>query len=68
MKMSMTPPCTKCGKRWKLGNTNGMPNMVGFGLDDGRVINICQECMIELGKLDEQGKDKFFEDMGVERK
>lgn len=58
-----TPKCKKCGERKLIGNTNGFPNMLGFKLKDGRTINLCQKCMIELGKLPEEEKGKFFDDL-----
>ena len=42
--------CDECGKEIKPGNTNGMPNGVGFELEDGKIISICQSCLIEMGK------------------
>ena len=63
MKSRITPPCTACGKRMKIGNTNGMPNMVGFVLEDGTTINVCQECMIKLGKMTDAEKSVFLAEL-----
>lgn len=48
--------CDECQKEIKPGNTNGMPNGVGFKLEDGKIINICQSCLIEIGKKSKKGK------------
>lgn len=42
--------CDECGKKIKPGNTDGMPNGVGFQLENGKIINICQACIIKAGK------------------
>lgn len=60
MKANMTLMCSKCGKRFKAGNTNGMANGFGFMMDDGTLINVCQKCMIELGSMGEEEMQKFF--------
>ena len=59
--------CDKCGRTFVDGSHgDGIPNGVGFMLDDGRLINLCANCIIKLGKLKEEGKKKFFEDLGIE--
>lgn len=62
----MTPKCNDCGKRYPIGNTNGMPNMVGFQLEDGQVLNLCYKCLIKMGAMSEEEKDKYFKDLGVD--
>ena len=43
--------CNECGKRIRIGNRpDGLPNGVGFELADGRIINVCADCLIEAGK------------------
>lgn len=63
MKANMNLMCSKCGKRFKIGNTNGMPNGCGFMMDDGTLINVCQQCLIELGGMSKEEKDAFFADI-----
>ncbi len=63
--------CDKCNNTFVAGNrADGTPNGVGFQLQDGRILNICADCIDELGRLREAGEEakikKFFEDMGVE--
>ena len=56
--------CSNCGKRIVPGNTNGLPNGVGFVQDDGTIINLCQQCLIDFGKMSKEEKDRFFTDRG----
>ena len=49
--------CDECGKEIKPGNTNGMPNGVGFQLQDGKIINMCQDCLIALGMKANEKKE-----------
>ena len=42
--------CDECGKEIKPGNTNGMPNGILFKLSGGKTINLCQDCLIEIGR------------------
>lgn len=65
MKTRWMPPCSKCGKRIKFGNTNGLPNGVGFVLDDGRTVNLCQDCICKLGEMSDDEKKRFFDDLEV---
>jgi len=37
--------CCYCGKRFKPGNTNGVPNGLGFGMESGKVYTVCHECI-----------------------
>ena len=55
--------CTKCGKSFTLGNVGGLPNGVGFQLEDGTLINICRECLIKVGEMDDKDRDNFFEEL-----
>lgn len=41
--------CDKCGKNFKRGNRpDGIPNGIGFQLQDGRVINVCADCVMSF--------------------
>ena len=43
--------CNECGKVIIPGNDeNGIPHGVGFEMDDGRIINVCSECIIKKGR------------------
>lgn len=57
--------CDKCGKEVEFGNQpNGLPNGVGFELDDGEVINVCAECMADIGReVEETGTCKWVDDL-----
>lgn len=62
--------CDKCGNTFISGNTsNGLPNGLGFQMQDGRVITLCQGCIMEIGKLkeagDEAGLKSFWKGLGV---
>lgn len=58
--------CDKCKKEFKAGNrADGLPNGVGFEMEDGTVITLCAECLMELGKLDDKGKEEFFNKIGA---
>lgn len=37
--------CCYCGKRFEVGNTNGMPNGVGLKMASGKIYDVCQECI-----------------------
>lgn len=55
--------CSKCGKEFEIGNRDdGLPNGIGLPLEDGRIINVCTECIIgtdpaELAKWAEVVRD-----------
>lgn len=43
--------CSECGKLIIPGNRpDGLPNAVGFVLEDGTLYNVCCECIIKEGK------------------
>lgn len=48
--------CDECGKVFQPGNTNGLPNGVGFVLEDGTVYNVCAECLMKIGEKIERAK------------
>lgn len=62
--------CDKCGNiiSNKIKRADGLPNGVGFELEDGRLINLCSGCIMCLGMLNDEGKQKFFNELGVETK
>ena len=61
--------CNKCGKyiSQTLVRGDGLPNGVGFELEDGKAITLCAECIQDLGSRDDKGKDAFFKELGIER-
>lgn len=43
--------CDKCGKEFESGNRpDGLPNGMGFVLEDGTLVTYCTDCMIEIGE------------------
>lgn len=63
MKQIMTPRCKKCGERPLIIHTaEALPTMVGFQLKNGKVINICKSCLIDLGNAQESGDTKEWDD------
>lgn len=43
--------CNECGKEIEIGNReDGLPNGVGFMLEDGTTVNYCTDCLILLGE------------------
>ena len=49
-KYIITPECYYCGQRYQVDPKDSLPIMVGFELDDGKVINACRHCLIKLGE------------------
>lgn len=65
-KTEMTPECMRCRKRLPISPNDRLPAMVGFELEDGKVINLCRDCLMKLGKAKEQGtEDRFFKQIGI---
>ena len=61
-----TPKCDSCGRRYPLGlGLKGLPTMLGFVQKDGRTINVCQNCIMKVGTMNQEEKDEFFEKLGV---
>lgn len=60
--------CNKCGKYvdYKKKRPDGNPPIIGFIQDNGKGINVCADCIMELGRLPEDQRDEFFRDMGVD--
>jgi len=60
--MQRTPECTRCGKRKWIKPWDRLPAMFGLEYEDGTVINLCQKCMCELGRLrSKKEQDEFLE-------
>ena len=55
--------CDKCGKEFSTGNTNGMPNGVEFVLKDRTRIAMCQQCLIDFGKMKDEEKSAVLEEL-----
>ena len=57
--------CMMCGKKFLPGNDeHGIPNGVGFVLEDGRLITICSECVMSEklpSDIDKAGRKKHEE-------
>ena len=46
-----TIKCDECGKEFEVGSRpDGLPNGVGFQLEDGTIWNVCAECIVKIGK------------------
>ena len=53
--------CETCGKEIVPGNDeNGLPNGVGFELEDGSLLNVCSDCIAEVGR-NPKYLDEFLE-------
>jgi hypothetical protein len=56
--------CDNCGNVFISGNNkDGLPNGVGFKLNDGRTINFCSKCIIEVGRMGEEEREAFFKNI-----
>lgn len=61
--------CSKCKKEFMAGNRpDGLPNGVGFEMEDGIVITLCCDCITELGGLDRKDQEKFIGNLVEEAK
>lgn len=48
--------CNECGKEFYPGNRiDGLPNGVGFQLEDGTIYNVCCECVMKIGRKKMKG-------------
>lgn len=55
--------CDCCGNKFIAGNdSRGLPNGVGFELDDGTLVNVCRLCLMNKSKLDNFLKEKGIND------
>ena len=64
---TVTPKCKKCGKRYPIIMGDDIPAMVGFQMEDGKVYNICKRCLMELGSMDDDEREQFFDELGVKK-
>lgn len=52
MKAIVRLMCSSCGKKFVPGHKgNGIPNGVGFVLNNGNVINMCADCLMDMDKV-----------------
>lgn len=43
--------CCDCGRYFEPGNReDGIPNGIGFVLEDGTVMNVCSDCILDVGR------------------
>lgn len=50
--------CNECGKKFLPGNdAYGIPRGVGFETADGKIINVCSDCIIKKGREMEDHED-----------
>ena len=54
--------CDNCKKFFTSGHNplTGIPNGVKFVLNDKSSITMCGDCLVKLGKMSDEEKDKFF--------
>ena len=65
-RVQMTPPCDRCHNQLPILPTDETPAMLGFRTKQGKIVNLCRNCLEELGRIVEQGEaDKFLEDLGI---
>ena len=58
--------CDKCKKKIKQGiRKDGLPNAIGFELEDGKEIILCKECLDDLGSRNEKEKQKFLDELNL---
>lgn len=63
IKLKTTPPCDKCGKRVILRRKAQHPAMVGFEMEDGKMLHLCHECLCRLGRMNSDELEQFFADL-----
>lgn len=56
MKKEEVKTCEYCGKELSefTIRTDGLPSWLGFLTDDGRIVNVCTNCLIKIGKEKEK--------------
>ena len=60
--------CDSCGKEFEAGSrTDGIPNGLGFLLENGKQITVCAECVIAVGRMDPGQKNAFFRKLQEKR-
>ena len=55
--------CSKCGKVFMPGNDDaGIPNGLGMKTEDGRMITLCRDCIMYIGRIrnDKEKMDEFW--------
>lgn len=65
-RMAMTPKCDNCGNKEFIREDDELPAMLGFQTKDGKVINVCRNCLIKLGAMSDEEKAEFFKKLGAE--
>ena len=65
---NLTPKCKKCGQRYPIILGDDLPAMVGFVTEDGKQINVCKRCIMDLGRMNDDEKEQFFKEIGVKNK
>ena len=56
--------CKGCKHFFTSGNRpDGLPNGCGFQLDNGKIINLCADCLIRLGQMDDEQKREFIDQL-----
>ena len=51
--------CDKCGKVFVVCNhQNGLPNGVGYEMEDESIYNVCADCLMEVGRKLEEGEQE----------
>ncbi len=58
--ITMSPKCHICGCRTLGGTINGIPSMLGFQLRNGKVINLCYSCIVNLRSMSQEEKNAFL--------
>ena len=62
----ITPKCRRCKRRYPIIPGAELPAMVGFVLEDGTKINLCKNCIEDLGRAKQNGTaDDFFKKLGL---
>lgn len=56
--------CDKCKRFFMAGNRpDGIPNGVKMILKNNESITLCAQCLIDLGKMNEDQKAEFFNEL-----
>lgn len=63
MKKVKAISCDKCESVIISGNTNGLPNGIALILKNGKTITLCQNCVIEFGRMDYKESEKFIKEL-----
>ena len=60
----LTPECDRCGNRMPIIPGDDIPAMLGFEHKSGTVINLCRNCIIEIGGNEDMAKE-FLKELGL---